>query len=82
MNHLGGIMQVESAPGQGTRIALIAPIGNGEPEESRESFDEKRRVTQGDIVSNKQLAAVLEKIQADQRKRDEELSVKPRVTVS
>jgi signal transduction histidine kinase len=37
MNQLGGAMQVESAPGQGTRVVLIAPIGNGEPEESRES---------------------------------------------
>jgi signal transduction histidine kinase len=37
MNQLGGTMQVESAPDQGTRVVLIAPIGNGEPEESRES---------------------------------------------
>jgi hypothetical protein len=35
-----------------------------------------------DIGSNKRLGAVLEKIQADQRKRDEELLVKPRVTAS
>jgi signal transduction histidine kinase len=37
MNHLGGTMQVESVPGQGTRVVLTAPIRNGEPEESRES---------------------------------------------
>jgi signal transduction histidine kinase len=51
MNHLGGTMQVESALGQGTRITLIAPISDGEPDESQEPFGEKRRVTQGDIVS-------------------------------
>jgi len=39
------------------------------------AFDEQRRVTQGDIVSNKRLGAVLSKIQADQRKRDEERKV-------
>ncbi len=36
------------------------------------AFEEQRRVTQGDIVSNKRLGAVLSKIQSDQRKRDQE----------
>jgi hypothetical protein len=46
------------------------------------AFEEKQRVTQGDIVSNKRLAAVLSKIQADQRNRDKELlSKKKRVTL-
>jgi hypothetical protein len=44
-------------------------------------FGEKRRVTQGDIVSNKRLGAVLEKIQADQRKRDEDFLANPKVTL-
>ena len=44
------------------------------------AFDEQRRVTQGDIVSNKRLAAVLLQIQADQRKRDEERLASPKVT--
>jgi hypothetical protein len=35
-------------------------------------FDEQQRVTHGDIVANKRLGAVLAKIQADQRVRDEE----------
>jgi signal transduction histidine kinase len=65
MNHLGGTMQVESALSHGTRIILIAPIRNGEPEKGRESFDEKRRVAQADIVSNERLGAATEKIQAD-----------------
>jgi len=42
-------------------------------------FDEQRRVTQGDIVANKRLGAVLATIQADQRKRDEEALASPRV---
>ena len=37
------------------------------------AFEEHRRVTQGDIVSNKRLGAVLAKIQTDQRQRDEKL---------
>lgn len=37
------------------------------------AFDEPRRISQGDIVANKRLSAVLAKIQADQRARDEEL---------
>jgi signal transduction histidine kinase len=37
MNHLGGTVQVESAPGQGTRVILTAPIRGSEPEESGES---------------------------------------------
>ncbi len=46
------------------------------------AFEEKQRVTQGDIVSNKRLAAVLSKIQVDQRNRDKELlSQKKRVTL-
>ena len=40
------------------------------------AFEEKRRVTQGDIVSNKRLGAVLSKIQADQRNRDKEFLTK------
>ena len=42
-------------------------------------FDEQHRVTQGDIVANKRLGAVLATIQADQRKRDEEALASPRV---
>ena len=46
------------------------------------AFEEKQRVTQGDIVSNKRLAAVLSKIQTDQRNRDKELlSKKKRITL-
>ncbi len=37
------------------------------------AFEQQRRVTYGDIVSNKRLGAVLAKIQADQRTRDERL---------
>ncbi len=42
-------------------------------------FEEQRRVTQGAIVANKRLGAVLATIQADQRKRDEEALANPRV---
>ena len=42
---------------------------------------ESRRVTQGDIVANKRLGAVLSKIQADQRERDEERLASPKVTL-
>jgi hypothetical protein len=42
-------------------------------------FEEQRRVSQGDIVANKRLGAVLATIQADQRKRDEEALASPRV---
>ena len=42
-------------------------------------FEEQRRVTQGDLVANKRLGAVLATIQADQRKRDEEALASPRV---
>jgi len=45
------------------------------------AFDGQRRVTQGDIVSNKRLAAVLSHIQADQRKRDEEILASSKVTL-
>ena len=45
------------------------------------AFEENRRVTQGDIVANKRLGAVLSKIQADQRKRDEERLTNKRVTL-
>ncbi len=45
------------------------------------AFGEHRRVTQGDIVANKRLGAVLEKIQADQRKRDDELLASKRLTL-
>ncbi len=37
------------------------------------AFEQQRRVTPDDIVSNKRLGAVLAKIQADQRTRDERL---------
>lgn len=43
-------------------------------------FDEQQRVTQGDIVSNKRLGAVLSQIQAEQRQRDEELLISSKVT--
>jgi hypothetical protein len=42
-------------------------------------FEEQRRVTQGAIVANKRLGAVLATIQADQRKRDEEALTNPKV---
>ena len=42
-------------------------------------FEEQRRVSQGDIVANKRLGAVLATIQADHRKRDEEALASPRV---
>jgi hypothetical protein len=45
------------------------------------AFDEQRRVNQGDVVSNKRLGDVLSKIQAKQRKRDEEHLASPRVTL-
>jgi hypothetical protein len=45
------------------------------------AFEEKRRVTQGDIVSNKRLGAVLSKIQADQRNRDKEYLASEKVTL-
>jgi hypothetical protein len=45
-----------------------------------QAFNEPRRVTQGDIVANKRLGAVLTKIQADQRERDEERLASPKVT--
>jgi hypothetical protein len=41
----------------------------------------QRRVNQGDVVSNKRLGDVLSKIQANQRKRDEEHLDSPRVTL-
>jgi signal transduction histidine kinase len=37
MNHLGGSVEIESAPGQGTRVVLIAPITSKRPEEDMES---------------------------------------------
>ena len=45
------------------------------------AFDENRRVTQANIVSNKRLADVLQIIQAKQRKRDEKLLANKFVTV-
>ena len=45
------------------------------------AFEELRRVSQGDIVSNKRLGAVLSKIRADQRERDEERLASPKVTL-
>ncbi len=45
------------------------------------AFDENRRVTQADIVSNKRLGDVVQKIQAKQRKRDEELLANKSVTL-
>lgn len=45
------------------------------------AFEKERRVSQGDIVSNKRLAAVLSKIQADQRDRDEESLAHKKVTL-
>jgi len=42
-------------------------------------FEEQRRVTQGTIVANKRLGAVLATIQADQRKRDEDSLASPSV---
>lgn len=43
-------------------------------------FNEPRRVNQGDIVANKRLSAVLMKIQADQRDRDDEMLARPKVS--
>jgi hypothetical protein len=51
----------------------------GEPVPSK-AFNEPRRISQGDIVANKRLSAVLLKIQADQRGRDEQLLASPKVT--
>jgi hypothetical protein len=45
------------------------------------AFDELRRVTQADIVSNKRLSAVLTQIQADQRQRDEDRLRRPKVSL-
>ena len=45
------------------------------------AFDENRRVTQANIVSNKRLGDVLQIIQAKQRKRDEKLLANKFVTV-
>jgi hypothetical protein len=45
------------------------------------AFHKLRRVTQTDIVSNKRLGAVLAKIQADQRKRDQQRLSSPKVTL-
>ena len=42
-------------------------------------FEEQRRVSQGDIVANKRLGAVLATIQSEQRKWDEESLASPRV---
>ncbi len=45
------------------------------------AFEEQRRVTQGDIVSNKPRAAVLSKIQTDQRRRDEKYLANTKITL-
>jgi hypothetical protein len=45
------------------------------------AFEQLRRVTQADIVSNKRLGAVLTQIQTDQRERDEERLRSPRVSL-
>jgi len=45
------------------------------------AFEQERRVTQGDIVSNKRLGAVLSKIQTDQRNRDKEYLASEKVTL-
>jgi hypothetical protein len=45
------------------------------------AFEQLRRVTQADIVSNKRLGAVLTQIQADQRERDEERLRSSRVSL-
>jgi hypothetical protein len=45
------------------------------------AFGEKRRVTQGDIVSNKRLGAVLSKIQSDQQSRDKEFLARKKITL-
>ena len=47
-------------------------FGNGGEAFPCRAFEMERRVTQGEIVSNKRLGAVLSKIQADQRNRDKE----------
>ncbi len=38
VNHLGGSMQIESAPGEGTRIYLTAPVKAGGPKTTGESI--------------------------------------------
>jgi len=45
------------------------------------AFNKLRRVTQADIVSNKRLGAVLTKIQANQRERDQQRLSSPKVTL-
>ena len=45
------------------------------------AFEEQRRITQGDIVSNKPRAAVLSKIQTDQRRRDEKYLANTKITL-
>ena len=45
------------------------------------AFDENRRVAEAHIVSNKRLGDVLQKIQAKQRKRDDELLANKSVTL-
>ena len=37
LNHLGGRMQIDSAPGEGTRICLMAPITAAGPRKARGS---------------------------------------------
>jgi len=45
------------------------------------AFERERRVSQGDIVSNKRLGVVLSKIQADQRERDKESLANQKVSL-
>lgn len=45
------------------------------------AFEAQRRITQGDIVSNKRLGAVLSKIHADQRGRDAKRLASPNVSL-
>jgi hypothetical protein len=86
-----GVYLIESSPetlalrGQRCRVHAYADGRIELRHEGRSlpfrAFEAQRRVTQGNIVSHKRLGDVLSKIQAKQRKRDQELLASPRVTL-
>jgi hypothetical protein len=86
-----GVYLIESSPetlalrGQRCRVHAYADgrieLRHGERSLPFRAFEAQRRVTQANIVSHKRLGDVLSKIQAKQRKRDQELLANPRVTL-
>jgi len=91
LHYRRGVYLIESNPetlalrGQRCRVHTYADgrieLRHGERSLPFRAFEAQRRVTQANVVSHKRLGDVLSKIQAKQRKRDQELLASPRVTL-